>query len=79
MKATELIESLDMTGEDIIEPISKLFRANIITIDQFTELVEHTTKVYMKAQRHGYWKAIQLTKGDNFVEQTLGDGRTEKE
>lgn len=77
--ATELINQLDLSGRKMLEPIAKLYRDKVINDQQFTELVDHISKVNLSAYKHGYWKAIQLTKGDEMVINILGDGRTKGE
>ncbi len=79
MTATELINQLEMTPEEMIKPISEMFRSNLINAEQFFNLIDHITKISNRSFDKGYWKAIQITSGDEFVLNVLGDGRTKGE
>ena len=78
-KATDLINSIEMSSTDMIAPISALYKANKITGEEFFNLCDHMVKISNTAFKKGYWKSVQLTKGDNYVIQILGDGRAKEE
>lgn len=78
-QATELINNIEMSSTDMIAPISALYKANKITGEEFFNLCDHMVKISNTAFKKGYWKSVQLTKGDNYVIQILGDGRAKEE
>ena len=78
-QANELINSIEMSSTEMIAPISALYKANKITGEEFFKLCDHMVKISNTAYKKGYWKSVQLTKGDNYVIQILGDGRAKEE
>jgi hypothetical protein len=78
-QANELINSIEMSSTEMIAPISALYKANKITGEEFFNICDHMVKISNTAFKKGYWKSVQLTKGDNYVIQILGDGRAKEE
>lgn len=72
-KALELIKEKFDQGELKYQPLEELYKDGKIRVDDYYKLMHHLIDAFHKEWERGYYMAIHIHKGDEYIIEKLKD------